>query len=483
MSMFYKKREWKNLKKELSISILNAENVSEFLDKLKWAVIKYNAIKNDIFHICVHLDVMDQKFVPNKGVSLENIKLAKEYGFQTDTHLMVSEPILDRYIEEAIQKGTDGISIHYEIENFEETLRYLYQRKEKIKKEKKRDFCVGVAIKPDTPIEVLLPFKELFDKILIMTVEPGLGGQRYMQKVNEKIHYARALFDEHIIQVDGGISLETIDFPLSENVDSFVMGSYFMNVSKEQVYEKIISLSVKKAIYEADKEADVFFESRTLQVPAEKLLGIRVPEMRKIAHSWYRYVNFPILKYYLCSHLHDEKRFACFCLANQMKEKVKELEKGKETEIKKKEIEKIYQFVDKNKGNLNSWDLIDDVGPHTLFPYLHLLEEEKREKILLQYVHDKNMWIRRLGIVSLLFFARENEYALIFKILNETLYEEHHYIQKANGWVLRELYKVNPSIVLEYLEENHKKKKLPSILLSYAMEKMNPEEKKKVKGG
>ena len=83
-------------------------------------------------------------------------------GFYADTHLMVSEPLIDRYIDNAILYGTDDITIHYEIENFEKTLNYLNKRKDKLLKEKSRNLTIGIAIKPDTNIEEILKYKNKF---------------------------------------------------------------------------------------------------------------------------------------------------------------------------------------------------------------------------------------------------------------------------------------------------------------------------------
>ena len=138
--------------KNLSISILNVEDIPNFLKKLKEIEAKLQKRKIDnLLDVTIHFDVMDNKFVPNTGIDIEKIKVVKEYGYYMDTHLMVEKPIEDDYIDKTIEYGCNDITIHYEIENFEETLKYLIDKKKQLNGNLK----IGVSIKPKTDISCL----------------------------------------------------------------------------------------------------------------------------------------------------------------------------------------------------------------------------------------------------------------------------------------------------------------------------------------
>jgi ribulose-phosphate 3-epimerase len=168
----------------------------------------------------VHLDVMDGHFVPNLTFGARTIKaLRRRTTIPFDAHLMISEP--GRYIEEYIAAGCDSITIHVEIdEPIEPTLLAI----------RAAGRAAGLAIKPGTPLTALEPYAELLDIVLIMTVEPGFGGQAFMRDVlAEKSAGARQLLAHKLfggeVHVDGGINRETIEFAGSQGVDVFVVGS------------------------------------------------------------------------------------------------------------------------------------------------------------------------------------------------------------------------------------------------------------------
>jgi ribulose-phosphate 3-epimerase len=168
----------------------------------------------------VHLDVMDGHFVPNITFGPRTIKaLRPRTTVPFDAHLMISEP--GRYIEEFIDAGCDSITFHVEIEEpIAPTLQGI----------RAAGRAVGLAIKPGTPIEALEPYAELLDIVLIMTVEPGFGGQSFMGDVLEaKAPGARQVLRHKLyggeIHVDGGINRETAEVAGSRGVDVFVVGS------------------------------------------------------------------------------------------------------------------------------------------------------------------------------------------------------------------------------------------------------------------
>jgi ribulose-phosphate 3-epimerase len=168
----------------------------------------------------IHLDVMDGHFVPNLTFGPKTIKaLRPRTTIPFDAHLMVDEP--GRYIDEYLDAGCDSITVHVEIEEaIRPTLDAIHAAGR----------AAGLALKPGTPLTTLEPYAELLDIVLIMTVEPGFGGQTFMAEVlAAKAAGAREILKHKLyggeIHVDGGINRETAEFAGSHGVDVFVVGS------------------------------------------------------------------------------------------------------------------------------------------------------------------------------------------------------------------------------------------------------------------
>lgn len=452
----------------LSISILNVENIGEFLESVKKYQEKIGKNKNiNLFNITVHFDVMDNKFVPNNGIDIEEIKEVVNYGFYVDTHLMVEKPLEKGYIDKTIEYGCRDITIHYEINDFEKNLNYLLQKK----KELKNNLKIGVAIKPKTDISVLDKYIEKIDKVLVMSVEPGFGGQSYIEASTKKIYDLKKKYSDKFIQVDGGVNATTALEALTANVDSLVVGSYLTRDTK-LLDDKLDILNVILSMNLIPKEADLEFERKSIQVVEngygkdDILLGIRVPRLRKLSKLWYNIISLNTLDFFISSKIHDYRRFAVYCLVNKVNESNKD-------EIK--------AFIDKNIDYINNWDLVDSLAPVCIGKQLLKEDDKYIYNVLREYTKSINVWKKRIGIVSLLYIAKENRKNVVFKVLDDVFYEEYHLIQKANGWVLRELYKVNPKDTLMYLVNKNKSKKIPSILKSYATEKMSSKEKEMFK--
>ncbi len=168
----------------------------------------------------IHLDVMDGHFVPNisfgKAV-LQNIKNITDVPL--DTHLMISNPY--DYIEDFVSIGSKYITIHIEANKVPETL-------EKIRA---HNVKTGLSLRPKTDIKLLDPYLKDIDLVLVMTVEPGFGGQSFMIEQMEKVQY---LYDmrkrynyKYVIEIDGGVNDETIKY--AKGVDIVVSGSYILN--------------------------------------------------------------------------------------------------------------------------------------------------------------------------------------------------------------------------------------------------------------
>jgi len=165
----------------------------------------------------IHLDVMDNVFVPNFTFDFESAsQIIKACPIGVDAHLMVAH--VDEVAPLYAQVGCASVTIHAEAsENIVQTLRA-------IRSEGARS---GLAIKPNTAIADYEQFSDLVDMFLIMTVEPGFGGQKFMSDMMDKVRATRAFIGDRPIwlQVDGGISLETIEIAVDAGADTFVAGS------------------------------------------------------------------------------------------------------------------------------------------------------------------------------------------------------------------------------------------------------------------
>ncbi|MCR5121672.1 MAG: ribulose-phosphate 3-epimerase [Ruminococcus sp.] len=168
----------------------------------------------------LHYDVMDGTFVPN--ISFGEVVLESISGIITkplDVHLMIGDPA--RYIGDFTVKGVGSVTVHHEsADDIRPALKAI----------RAAGCLAGVSVKPKTPISVIEPYIDLVDMILVMTVEPGFGGQSFMTDMLDKISAARALADStgrniHI-EVDGGINDKTAALVKAHGADVLVSGSY-----------------------------------------------------------------------------------------------------------------------------------------------------------------------------------------------------------------------------------------------------------------
>ena len=166
-----------------------------------------------------HIDVMDGMFVPSISFGMPVIEsIRKESNLVFDVHMMVERP--ERYIDAIAKSGADIITFH--LEATKHTAEIIDRIHELGKK-------AGVAIKPNTPFYDVEPYMSDIDMLLIMTVEPGLGGQKYISSSTAKIREARRAFEEAgidiDIEVDGGIKRENVDIVLDAGANVIVAGS------------------------------------------------------------------------------------------------------------------------------------------------------------------------------------------------------------------------------------------------------------------
>lgn len=218
----------------LSPSILAADmlNLGKEIEKIEKSGSKY-----------VHIDVMDGVFVPNISFGMPVLSaVRKKTDLVLDVHLMIVDP--DKYIDEFIKCGADIITFHLETLDNERTLRAIDKIHSKGKK-------VGISIKPKTPARDVLPYVSLVDMILVMTVEPGFGGQSFMydtmSKVTEIREYANINNRALDIQVDGGINNETIKIAKNAGANIFVLGTAFFKSEVTPLATEILAKWNKKS--------------------------------------------------------------------------------------------------------------------------------------------------------------------------------------------------------------------------------------------
>lgn len=176
----------------------------------------------------LHFDVMDGIFVPSISFGMPVLKSIRSgTDLVCDVHLMITEPI--RYVEDFAKAGADLITIHLEAcEDVDAT----------IDKIKACGCKVGISIKPNTPVSALQPYLDQVDMILIMSVEPGFGGQKFIPSSLEKISETRAMIDASglniDIQVDGGIYTHNVEEVLKAGANIIVAGSAVFNGDTKQ---------------------------------------------------------------------------------------------------------------------------------------------------------------------------------------------------------------------------------------------------------
>ena len=169
----------------------------------------------------VHVDVMDGNFVPNITIGIPVVKAIRGITeLPLDVHLMIDRPL--RYVEEFCDAGADIVTSHAEadtVENNQEALRRIRAKGKK----------TGVSIKPGTPITALDPYMDMMDLILVMTVEPGFGGQKFMADMMPKVRALRKIIDVRTpgveLEVDGGVNTETARTCVEAGANVLVAGS------------------------------------------------------------------------------------------------------------------------------------------------------------------------------------------------------------------------------------------------------------------
>ena len=206
---------------KVAVSILSIkENIKEAIAKLDNTCVDY-----------IHLDIMDGIFVENKTWNIDEINtLVNDTKKSKDVHLMVQD--LDKYIKDFSSLNPKFITFHCEATN--DIMKYIHLLHDK-------KIGIGLSIKPSTDVSVLKPYLPYLDLVLVMSVEPGAGGQKFMESSLKKIEKLKELRIQdnyhYLIEVDGGINEETISLVKEAGADMVVSGSYITN--SENYDEKI----------------------------------------------------------------------------------------------------------------------------------------------------------------------------------------------------------------------------------------------------
>lgn len=167
----------------------------------------------------LHIDIMDGMFVPSISFGMPILSsVKKNTDMFLDVHMMVLQP--ERYVEELIKLGADGITIHVEASDcIEETLNKI----------KALGAKAGISINPATPVSEIIPYMHLVDMVLVMTVNPGFGGQKYIPECTQKIVEIRKYINDNCpdvkLEIDGGVCLENLEMNLKAGADVIVAGS------------------------------------------------------------------------------------------------------------------------------------------------------------------------------------------------------------------------------------------------------------------
>ena len=184
----------------------------------------------------VHVDVMDGVFVPNITIGMPVVEaLRRATKLPLDVHLMMQQPI--RYVEQFVKAGADWLTIHVEADTLENNL-------EALDRIRALGCKASISLKPGTPAEAAVPYLEKCDMILVMTVEPGLGGQKFMMDMMPKLKKLREMLDEVnpecILEVDGGIDTVTQQIVKENGAEALVTGSAYFKTPDRNAFVRII---------------------------------------------------------------------------------------------------------------------------------------------------------------------------------------------------------------------------------------------------
>ncbi len=187
-------------------------------------------------------------------------------------------------------------------------------------------------------------------------------------------------------------------------------------------------------------------------------LGVTMPDIRRIAKKFSQEISLQELTELIRNPIHEVRLCALIILVNK---------------YKKENSDKIYQYYMDHLTAINNWDLVDSSAPYIVGDYLY--KHPEKSKILIDFSHSENLWVRRISIVSTFTFIKNNEFNTTLKIAKLLLNDNHDLIHKALGWMLREIYKRDERIIKRFLRQNYAQ--IPRTTLRYAIERMDKEER------
>lgn len=184
----------------------------------------------------VHVDVMDGLFVPNITIGIPVVEaLRKVTDLPLDVHLMIEKPL--RYVENFVKAGADYVTVHVEADQPQNTL-------EALDKIHALGCKAGIVLKPKTPAEAALPYLSKCDMILVMTVEPGFGGQKFMEDMMPKLRQLRTWLKEVnpdcLLEVDGGVDSKTHRICKENGADVLVAGSAYFKAEDKAAFVRLV---------------------------------------------------------------------------------------------------------------------------------------------------------------------------------------------------------------------------------------------------
>lgn len=184
----------------------------------------------------VHIDVMDGLFVPNITIGIPVVAaIRKITDLPLDVHLMIDRPV--RYVEDFVKAGADYLTIHIEADQPQNTL-------EALDKIRALGCKAAISLKPKTPAEAAIPYLRKCDMILVMTVEPGFGGQKFMADMMPKLKKLRQMLDEVnpacVLEVDGGVDSTTQTLCKENGAEVLVAGSAYFKAADKPAFARLI---------------------------------------------------------------------------------------------------------------------------------------------------------------------------------------------------------------------------------------------------
>lgn len=188
----------------------------------------------------------------------------------------------------------------------------------------------------------------------------------------------------------------------------------------------------------------------------DQFIGVTVPEQRMVAKEYFQKISFKDLEELLSSKIHEDRLTALLML-------VLKYEKSKNLEDKNE----IVTFYLKNKKHINNWDLVDTSCYKILGNYCFETEDDS---ILMKLSEEENLWSKRIAVVSTMFHVKKSSFDLLKNLALKNLHHEHDLMHKANGWLLREMGKINETELLDFLKLHYQK--MPRTTLRYAIEKL-----------